>query len=343
MRRRDFIIASAAALSSPVRRLWADHHFASSFPLVVEFDLASLQGRYTRNVDFYIRNHFEAPEAAAQPFIAIEGEVERPLRLGMDDLRHLPEKRIGAVLECAGDPVKAVSLVSDGLWRGWPLHDVISPAKPRATGRYAHLAGRDGFARSVPTSWLMNDGLLATSLNGSPLGRNHGAPWRALIPGWYGVNSVKWLEKITLAQTPLPPEGNTYLELWREVSGSVQRKPLPPVQVKSVITSPANGAVLRRGKLRAGGLAWSGSGKIASVHVSGDGGGHWHPATIDAGSSRYDWVRWNAALELNQPGVVELASKAVDSAGNSQPPRRDPCRVDYYAYNVWDRIRCIVV
>ncbi|MGH9449774.1 MAG: molybdopterin-dependent oxidoreductase [Terriglobia bacterium] len=335
--------ASLAALSLPARALWADHHFVSSDPIVVAFDLASLQGRYTRVEDFYIRNHYEAPEAPPQPFITIDGEVERPLRLGQAELHRLPERQTGTVLECAGDPVKAVSLVSDGLWGGWPLRDVIAAAKPKAGSRYAHLAGRDGFARSVPAEWLMNGGLLAASLNGSPLGRNHGAPWRALFPGWYGVNSVKWLEAITFAQNPLPPEGNTYLELWRSASGQVERKPLPPVQVKSVITSPASGAILHPGKLRISGLAWSGAGKIMNVQVSADGGRGWHPAAIDSGPSRYDWARWSVTLDLSQPGVIELVSKAADSAGNVQPSHRDPRRVDYYAYNVWDRVRCVVV
>lgn len=171
MRRRDFLIASAISVSFSARGLFADHHFVSAFPLVVEFDLASLQGQYTSIADFYIRNHFAAPKTPASPVLIVEGEVERPLRLGAAELSRLPESEIGAVLECAGDPLKSVSLVSDGVWRGHRLRDVISPARPKPSARYAHLSGLDGFARSVPVGWLLNGGLLATSLNAAPLCR----------------------------------------------------------------------------------------------------------------------------------------------------------------------------
>lgn len=343
MRRREFIWLSAAVAGLSTHRLWADNHFVSADPLIVEFDLASLQGRYTRVEDFYIRNHYEAPEARGTFSIEVGGEGEKPVRLGLDELKRLPERQIGAVLECAGDPVRAVSLVSDGLWQGWSLSDVISLAKPKSEGRYVHLLGRDGFARSVTMSQLMDGGLLATHLNGRPLIPNHGAPWRALFPGLYGMNSIKWLEKITLAAAPLPSVGNTYQELWRGSSGSIESRPLPRIQVKSVITRPASGAVLHRGKLQISGLAWSGSGKIVDVKVSADGGNHWQQAMLASSTSRYDWSLWSASCELSQPGVVELVSKATDAAGNAQPAGRDPQRVDLYANNVWDRIRCIVV
>lgn len=342
MRRREFLIASAASVGLSARGLFADHHFASAFPLVVEFDLASLQGQYTPSADFYIRNHFAAPNALAAPELIVKGEVERPLRLRAAELSRLPEQQIGAVLECAGDPLKSVSLVSDGVWRGHLLRDILSLAKPKPSARYAHLTGLDGFARSVPVEWLLDGGLLATSLNAAPLGRNHGAPWRALFPGWYGFNSVKWVKNIRLASAPLPPQGSTYIEVWRGASGAIERKPLPPVQVKSVITTPADGAVLNAGQVQTRGLAWSGAGPITGVQVSANGGNHWMPSALNAAPSRYDWVRWTATFTL-QPGVVEIVCKATDSAANTQPPRRDPGRVDYYAYNVWDRIRCVVV
>lgn len=335
-------MAASLAMGLSARRLYADHHFVSAFPLVVEFDLSSLRGRYTSSTDFYIRNHFAAPQAPVDPSITIDGEVEYPMRLDTAALARLPEKRIGAVLECAGDPARAVSLVSDGLWSGRSWRDILSLARPKPAAQYAYLSGLDGFRRSVPVDWLMRSGLLATRLNGSPLGRNHGAPWRALFPGQYGVNSVKWLRKVTLADTPLPPVGETYLELWKSSTGGTERRPLPPVQVKSVITSPVSGAVLNAGPVKVSGLAWSGSGRVVKVGVSADGGMRWNMATLDAVPSRYDWVRWSATLNL-RPGVAEIVSKASDSAGNSQPARRDPRRLDFYAYNVWDRIRCVVV
>ncbi|HTV57158.1 MAG TPA: molybdopterin-dependent oxidoreductase [Terriglobia bacterium] len=343
MRRRQFLLSAAGASLVSARRLWADHHIVSWDPLVVVFDLSSLQGRYTRVEDFYIRNHHEAPANALPMSLRIEGEVAKPQEVSSDRLKVLPVREIGAVLECAGDPVRAISLVSDGIWRGWRLEDIISLARPQPAGAYLHLFGHDGFSRSVPLDRAVSDGWLVTQLNGRPLLRDHGAPWRALFPGWYGMDSVKWLEKIVVATSPLPPVGNTYLEMKRDPSGNLVAQPLPPLRVKSVITAPASGAVVQRGKMLARGLAWSGAGKIKSVQVSADGGTTWQPAALDESASRYDWALWTSSLDLSRPGVVELVVKATDAAGNSQPEQWPSNRVDLYAYNVCDRIRCVVV
>jgi DMSO/TMAO reductase YedYZ molybdopterin-dependent catalytic subunit len=343
MHRRQFLLTTAGALLTAAPKLRADHRVVSADPLVVATDLDTLQGRYTRVEDFYVRNHYEAPELAGPVSLRIEGEVGKPQQLSPDQLSAFPVREIATVLECAGDPVRAISLVSDGVWQGWRLGDVISQARPRAAGAYLHLFGRDGFSRSVPMDRAMNDGWLVTKLNGRPLLRNHGAPCRALFPGWYGMDSVKWLERLVVGGSPLPPVGNTYLEIRKGVSGKLTALPLPPVQVKSVITAPANGSVLRRGKAQARGLAWSGGGKIQAVQVSADGGRNWQAAALNESASRYDWALWTASLNLSRPGVVELLAKATDASGNTQPEQRRPDRVDLYAYNVCEHVRCVVV
>ena len=343
MRRREFMLLPALALGASPTRLRADHHILSLSPLIVDFDLSTLRSRYTEVEDFYIRNHFQIPPVPQSYSLRIEGEVEAPQNLRMDDLRQFAKKQAGAVLECAGDPVKTVSLVSDGLWEGWCLGDVISLAKPKKDGAHVHLYGRDGYARSVPLERAMADGLLINGLSSRPLLRNHGAPLRALFPGWYGADSVKWLERIAVAPTPLPPEGNTYMEIWRTPSGSIETKPLPRVLVNSVITVPADGAVLHPGKVQLRGVTWSGSGKVRSVETSADGGKTWRSADIESGAGQYDWVFWHTELEIAQKGPMEFVSKATDAAGNTQPPLRDARRVDSYGNNVWNRVRCVVV
>lgn len=333
----------ALALGASAVPLRADHHVLSLNPLIVDFDLSTLEGRYTRVDDFYIRNHFDIPQLPASNFLRIEGDVEKPLLIGMNDLLRLAKKQVGAVLECAGDPATAASLVSDGLWEGWPLGDVLRLARPTKDGAYVHLFGRDGYVRSVPVERAMNDGLLISGLNGRSLVRNHGAPWRVLFPGWYGADSVKWLERILLAPTPLPPVDDTYLQVWQGPAGSLEKKPLPRVLVNSVIVSPADGAVLHPGKLPMRGVAWSGSGKIRDVQASSDGGKTWRSASVESSASQYDWAFWQAEVEITQRGPIELVSKATDAGGNTQPALRDPRRVDAYGNNVWNRVRCVVV
>lgn len=189
----------------------------------------------------------------------------------------------------------------------------------------------------------MHEGFLVDRLNGCPLGRNHGAPWRVLFPGWYGMDSVKWVQRLVVADAPLPKTDNTYLKITTLPSGERQIEPLPKIQVKSIITTPAEGAVLERGTVEVHGLAWSGSGKISKVEVSADGGGTWRAATIDSAGSDYDWTMWQVAILLDRPGAANLVARATDVAGNTQPAKRDARRLDRYAYNVCHSVRCVVI
>lgn len=343
MLRREFIRLSGSALWASALHLRAEHRLMSDDPLVVAFDLSSLKGRYTETQDFFVRNHFRVPGNSPSSALRIEGEVENPQRLAARDLDRFSEREIGAVLECAGDPVSTLALVSDGRWTGCRLRDVLAAARPKREGAFAHLFGRDGFTRSVPLAHLLADGFLARGLNGRPLPPNHGAPWRALFPGWYGMDSVKWLERIVVARNPLPPVENTYLELRRSATGAVEPSALPPIQVKSLMTSPVDGAVLHKGSLDVRGVAWSGSGKIVRVEVSADAGASWRMARLDIPSGAYDWTLWRATVDARETGHVDLVCRAVDERGNVQPERRDPARADQYAYNVCHRIRCVVI
>jgi DMSO/TMAO reductase YedYZ molybdopterin-dependent catalytic subunit len=343
MDRRRFMMAAGAMLLAPAGNLRAEHHVVSANPLIVESDLWPLAGRYTRLEDFYVRNHFEIPASVATASLTIAGKVEKPGSFSPENFQAIGEREIGAVLECAGNPAKPASLVSDGVWQGQSLGDILALAGPKPEGTYLHLFGQDGFSRSVPLDRAMNDGFLVTRLNGRPLGRNHGAPWRALFPGWYGMDSIKWLERLVVADAPLPAADHAYLKITTDASGELKVEPLPKMQVKSIITAPGDGAVLQRGTIEVHGLAWSGLGKISKVEVSADGGASWRAATVDSAGSDHDWALWQAALALDQPGPVSLVARATDAAGNTQPATRDARRLDLYAYNVCHRIRCIVV
>jgi len=341
MDRRFFMTLLSSGLLFP-QMLKAEHHVISMYPLEVEFDLASFQGRYTSGEDFYVRNHFAAPAGVESATLRIEGEVETPRELAPADLATLPERKFGAVLECAGNRVGATGLVSNGAWAGTSLKDILMLARPTGAAVHLHLFGRDGFKRSVPLERALADGLLATHLNSRSLPLRHGAPWRALFPGWYGMDSVKWLERMVVASTPLPPEGGTYQKIRQTAFGEPDRQPLPRVQVKSVIVDPQQGAVLRRGKAEIRGLAWSGVGKIDSVEVSADAGRDWQTASLDSGTG-LEWLVWKATLELAKPGAVEFVARAKDAQGQVQPAERDSARLDGYTNNWYHRVRCVVV
>jgi DMSO/TMAO reductase YedYZ molybdopterin-dependent catalytic subunit len=341
MHRRYFITLLTTGMLTP-RVLRGEHHVISADPLEMEFDLASLQGEFTPLDDFYVRDHFASPAAAGTPTLSIEGEVEKPQHFTSSDLEKLNQRNFAAVLECAGNRVGSTGLVSNGAWAGWPLKDVLILARPTPAAVHLHLIGRDGYQRSVPLQRALADGMLATHLDSRALTLRHGAPWRALFPGWYGMDAVKWLERIVVATTPLPPEGGTYLESRETSSGEVERQPLPRIQVKSVITSPQQDSVLRRGSVEIRGLAWSGAGQVISVEVSVDSGKTWQPANLGVGTD-FGWTLWKITMELTQPGPTDLVARAKDAQGQEQPPVRDSTRLDGYTNNWYHRVHCVVV
>lgn len=329
-----------AAYVASAAKSYADHHVVSADPLEVEYDLGSANSTYTPVNDFYIRDHFPEPVSTARA-IEITGAVERPFML---DDRHLAAMKLvelGAVLECAGNPVSIEALVSNGLWGGWHLGDVVALAHPQKGSTHILLYGRDGYRRAVPMSRLSEGAMLVSHLNGLPLRRNHGSPWRAFFPGWYGMDSVKWLEKIVVSTEPPADTSYSYHQLTRTASG-VQREPLPRIKAKSIIISPRPRAYVHPGNVTINGLAWSGSGKIQRIELSPNGGREWQ-TVVFSNRPQYEWVMWSKTIELKERGARELVLRAVDESGQSQPERPDPARIDRYANNWLHRVLVTVI
>src|SRR6516164_1917048 len=146
------------------------------------------------------------PQGPASGTLSIEGEVEQPVKVSSGDLSRLKARELGAVLECSGNGTGPQALASNGFWEGWALGDVLALARPSPKAAHLHLVGRDEFARSVPVAEAGPDAMLVTRLNHEPLTPEHGAPWRALFPGRYGMNSVKWLERSFCQPAPCLPK-----------------------------------------------------------------------------------------------------------------------------------------
>lgn len=335
------MLAGAALLSSqtPLR---SDHVLISADPLIVLSDLRSTGQLYTPERDFYVRDHYQIPGDVDNVSLEIAGEVERRRLITPSDLASSARHQLTSVLECAGNPVNAVGLASNGLWTGWSLADVLLQARPKKSGAFLHLFGWDGYARSVPIRRAYEGGLLVSTLDKQPLRPQHGSPWRALFPGWYGMDSVKWLKRIVVSSVPLTAKSDDYMEMFKTPSGKTQLRPLPRVQVKSLIVSPTDGSALHQGRIGVRGVAWSGEGEIIRVQVSGDNGARWQDALVRA-DSRYGWALWRCELTLAKRGAIDLVCRATDARRNVQPSRRDPKRIDGYAENYYHRIRCVVV
>jgi DMSO/TMAO reductase YedYZ molybdopterin-dependent catalytic subunit len=242
-------------------------------------------------------------------------------------------------MECAGNsrlhlrPLPAGEPWSNGAvstsrWMGYPLRLLLESAELDAHAVEILVEGADsgvsshgtatGFGRSLPIAEAMRDDvLLAFELNGEPLDPAHGAPLRLIVPGWYGMASVKWVTRISALTRPFEGYFQTQRYVYEE-----RGKPTIPVtrmRVKSLITSPADGGSFERGVIEIAGWAWSGNGRIVRVEVAVDGGGGWCDAELHDSSSDHAWVPWSLQWVADQPGRHVLRSRATDSAGNSQP------------------------
>lgn len=325
----------------------------SSEPEVLEFPLETLDGFITPNELFFVRNHHLVPHLDAAAWnVSVEGLVDRPLRLSLDDLRAMPRESRQATLECAGngraglDPAVhgvqwACGAVGNAVWSGVPVRHVLERAGLRteavdvvfegADRGLVHTmpkpCGRIPFARSLSVGIAASEGpILAYEMNGEPLPVAHGAPVRLIVPGWYAVASVKWLARMVAIDRPFQGYYQTTdYTTWIVKDGNPELAVIGPMPVKSVIARPVAGARLALGRsVELFGAAWSGEHEVVGVEVSVDGGETWRTAVLRGDSSPGVWRHWSYEWTVDGPvGMRMLLSRARDSAGRVQPMERD--------------------
>jgi sulfite oxidase len=312
-----------------------------TMPLICETPQTTFQSWLTPNALFYVRNHFDIPAIAASRWsLCIEGHVARPLELGYADLQRLPKQTMPVTLECAGNNRSDLSprapgnqfkngAVSTAVWGGVPLKSVLDLAGVRAGAVDVLFEGVDTgkpepgkiempYQRSLPIEMATHpDALLAYEMNGEPLAQEHGYPLRLIVPGWYGMASVKWLRRICVLDYGFKGFFQTERYIIEGNGGDVI--PIREMLVKSVVSWPQQGDVLPPGTHWVAGLAWSGHAAIKRVMVSDDGGNAWKCAQLSGPSSRYAWQQWSFAWNPPGPGHYTLMARAEDEQGNVQP------------------------
>jgi DMSO/TMAO reductase YedYZ molybdopterin-dependent catalytic subunit len=175
---------------------------------------------------------------------------------------------------------------------------------------------------------VLDDTLLAYAMNGEALPRQHGFPLRLVVPGWYGVASVKWLTAIELVEEPFRGhyQVDKYWYEW-ERRGSLVREPVTRQRVRALITEPGDNAIVQRGELAIRGVAWSGKAPIARVEVGiGD---DWREARLVGEARSHAWQWWELITHLDAPGIVNLSARATDVDGMTQPERAEWNRLGY--------------
>ncbi|HEV3259737.1 MAG TPA: sulfite oxidase [Gemmataceae bacterium] len=303
---------------------------------------------------FFVRNHFQMPALDPATWrLGVDGCVERPAEWTWDELTALPERTVFATVECAGNGrsflrphVQGVpwgaGAIGHAEWTGVPLRRVLERAGIKPGAAAVLFEGADHgtepdhpdemfFARSLPLAKALDpDTLLAVRMNGELLEPNHGAPVRLLVPGWYGVASVKWLRRIEVLDRP----GQAYYEtrkytIQRLTSNGQETVPVGPMPVKSEMIRPHAGEVLGVGTNRLFGIAWAGEEAVARVEVSADGGNTWSPAELIGPSARYSWTLWEYLWEVAEPGPYSILARATSAGGRAQPDRHDPLHGGY--------------
>lgn len=319
----------------------------------VEALLTSLESPITPTDQYFVRSHFPVPEVDAASWrLMVDGDVETPLSLSLADLSKFAEREIVVTTECAGNSRASMTPRAEGVlwghgavgtarWSGVPLTEILQRAHPRNSvcevvltgadrGTEAGADGQLSFEMSIPIEKALHrETLLARSMNGRALEPRHGYPLRVVVPGWYGMASVKWLTRIQAVSTPF--EGFFRRRAYAYIpEGAPSRASIVPAQesrIKSLITGPSEHDVLAPGRHTVRGVAWCGDAAVRSVEVScsspSDAGANWLQARLAPATSPYAWIRWEAEVELPTEGFVTVRARATDDRGRAQPSVAD--------------------
>ena len=329
----------------------------SEDPLNLEVPFATLDSFITPTKSFYVRTHFPIPKIDRNKWrLRVEGEVERPFEINYGELIKLESEKIPVTLECAGNnrnflepKVKGVQwglgAVGNAEWTGVPLSILLDRAGVKSTAREIILEGADrgkpedpksppgemNFARSIPMK-KASDVLLAYKMNDVDLPAENGFPVRAIVPGWYAVASIKWLQRIIVTDKIFNGYYQTLdYSFWKRRGDNAELVPLSEMQVKAEIARPSEGETIpANSNARVRGTAWTGDGEIKKVEISSDDGATWNEAKLLGESKPNAWRLWEFSWRTpDRPGKATLIARATDSKGRTQPMERDPDRGTY--------------
>lgn len=314
-------------------------------PLTVECPRVLLGVPVTPTAEMFVRQNLDLPDPAVladrDAWLVDVGGVVFTLR----ELRSMPSVTRRVVMECAGNARNALGRDFAGEtpwgagaaacvdWTGVALASVLDGTPP---GRWCTATGADArgrapdpppqrVERSIPADKALADGLLVWALNREPIPLAHGGPLRLIVPGWFAVNSVKFLTRIAFGGTESDAEIQRTRYRYRPPGAplSAAYPTTGPLRVKSLVTEH------RAGRVR--GVAWSGEAPVQRVEVTVDGGSSWCEADLDEVADPAAWRCFSASV----PPSAAVASRATDAMGAVQPRVAEP-NASGYANNGWE-------
>ena len=216
--------------------------------------------------------------------------------------------------------------MSNATWTGVPLAALLERAGVQASALHFWMEAADRsplpatpkFLRSIPREIALGEAFVAYEMNGQPLPLLHGGPLRLVVPGWYGMASTKWLTHVHARATE--SDNHFMARGYRYADGS----PVDLMRVKSLITAPLDGERVNVGTTRVTGVAWTGTGTVAQVEISSDGGRTWQQARFTSEARPGTWRLWEADVAIRSAGEQRVRARATDTAGHTQPERAAP-------------------
>lgn len=297
----------------------------------------------------YLLIHYDIPAVDVETWrLEVGGEVANPLSLSLEEVRRRPARTIPVTLECAGNGRALLAprrisqpwlleAIGTAEWTGTPLRGLLAEAGVRDEAVEILFTGLDrgvegGEVQDYQRSLRVEDAsreevLLVYEMNGEPLPPQHGFPLRLIVPGWYGMASVKWLGRVEAISTPF--KGFQMTRAYRYVRGEGDPgEPVTEIRVRAMMIPPGVPDFMTRDRLvQAGpvtlrGRAWAGRREVSKVEVSADGGETWGEAALEAPVSPFAWRGWRYEWQA-APGAHVLCVRATDEAGDVQPMAAD--------------------
>ena len=309
-------------------------------PRVKFFDLRRLTSWKTPQDEFFVFHQTRTVQASLADWrLRVGGFVDKPRELTLDQIRQRTGRReLAVTIECSGNNAYATAngQVSNGVWTGVGLAPILKECGLRPEAREVAFFGMDlERERDAPAatahgrSFYVQDALdpdtmLAYALNGSPLSPEHGFPLRLIVPGWYGMTQIKWLNRIEVLDRRY--EGSHMARNYHTIrgaealdAGTVLETSISKTRLKSVIAR-----VTRRKDAKGeyaykiSGAAWGGPSALKAVEVRVDGSA-WRAARLGERGGDFAWILWSIDWNEARPGPHALVSRAIDVAANLQP------------------------
>jgi DMSO/TMAO reductase YedYZ molybdopterin-dependent catalytic subunit len=322
---------------------------------VAGLDLRQLTSYVTPEQNYFVVAHYGVPQIDASTWkLDLRGRVGSPRTYTLDELKKRARAQRECTFECGGNRGAAIMnrMIGNARWTGTPLWPLVQEAKPLADALEVIAWGADegeeeirkekyrqNFARSMTVADLQkSDAILAWEMNGEPLTADHGFPVRIVVPGWYGVQNVKWVNAIELTSDRFMGrfQARDYVTIMgRQTAGRTEwvETSVTKIRTKSMIARVTRGA---NGELAVFGVAVTDGTPLKTVEVQLD-EGSWVPAKLEKPANPHAWTWFRASVPAPSAGEHSVASKATDAVGRTQPPNLDLKKTNWENNAIWRR------